>query len=285
MTAAQVYDSTRCQLGEGPLWHPEQKRLYWFDILSSRLYCRDGDELEQWDFDEHVSAAGWMGGTRLLVASETALAVFETKTGQSEFLCALEADNPVTRSNDGRADPWGGFWIGTMGKAAEPGAGAIYRFYRGELRKLFANITVSNAISFPPDAGFACFTDTRSRVVQSVALDEATGWPKDDPEPYLDLNPRGRNPDGAVFGADGTLWVAEWGASGVTGYDAAGTEVAAFNAPASQVSCPAFGGADLCTLFGTSAIQGLDPDQEPAAGQTFAWDTEFVGQAEHRVIL
>lgn len=279
-----VYDETSCSLGEGPLWHPTAQTLFWFDINACTLFRKGTDSLSKWRFDEHVSAAGWVDSKTLLIASETQLMLFDSHTGETEFLCALESENPLTRSNDGRADPWGGFWIGTMGKAAEPKAGAIYRYYQGELRRIFSRITISNAICFAPDASFACFTDTVTKVIRSVALDEATGWPKGDPKPYLDLRHKSSGPDGAVFGADGTLWLAEWGAGGVTGYRPDGTEVAQFRAPASQVSCPAFGGADLKTLFATSAHENL-PTPDAAQGQTFAWTTAFQGQAEHQVTL
>lgn len=282
--SARIFDATRCSLGEGPLWHPGSQGLFWFDINGARLYRKIDDVLSQWQFDEHVSAAGWIDDQTLLIASETQLMQFNTDTGCSEFLCSLESDKPETRSNDGRADPWGGFWIGTMGKSAEAKAGAIYRYFRGELRKLFDKITITNAICFAPDASFACFTDTTSKIIQSVALDGATGWPKGDPKPYLDLRHKKSGPDGAVIGVDGTLWLAEWGASGVTGYASDGTKVATFRAPAHQISCPAFGGLDMTTLHATSARESL-ADPSPAQGQTFAWDTPFTGQTEHQVIL
>ena len=283
MTLAQVFDATQCSLGEGPLWHPKAGCLYWFDINAMRLYRRAGDALEHWQFDEHVSAAGWVDQTRLLVASETALQVFDTDTGDSEFVCALDSDNPATRSNDGRADPFGGFWIGTMGKGAEKGAGAIYRYYRGELRRLFPRITISNAISFHPDGRTACFTDTPTRKILRVALD-ADGWPKGAPEVFLNLADAPGGPDGAVFGADGTFWLALWGAGCVIGYAPDGTEIARFTAPAPHMTCPAFGGPDLRTLYATSATEGR---AAPTAtdGATFLWTTPFQGQPEHQVIL
>ena len=138
-----IYSDTVCELGEGPLWHPWEEALYWFDILGSRLYRRDAQGERHWQFDRHVSAAGWVESGKLLIASERDLFLFDTETGSEEHVVDLEAENAVTRSNDGRADPWGGFWIGTMGKAAEPKAGAIYRFFKGELRKLYGDITIS----------------------------------------------------------------------------------------------------------------------------------------------
>ncbi len=279
-----VFDDTVCALGEGPLWHPELQSLFWFDITSKRLYRKTGDELFKWRFDEHVSAAGWVDERTLMIASETQLMRFDIGNGESEFLVGLDSDNPITRSNDGRADPWGGFWIGTMGKSAEPKAGAIYRYYRGEFRKLFDRISISNAICFAPDASFACFTDTVTKVIRSVALDEATGWPKGDPKPYIDLRHKSSGPDGAVIGADGTLWLAEWGGARVTGYGPDGAERAVFETPASLVTCPAFTGPDLTTLIATTATQDLDaPDAHQ--GLVFQWDTQFKGQAEHQVLL
>ena len=83
-------------------------------------------------------------------------------------IAPLEADNPVTRSNDGRADPWGGFWIGTMGFNAEPQAGAIYRYYKGEVLPIVRNITISNAICFAPDRSCAYYTDTPTRQIMPM---------------------------------------------------------------------------------------------------------------------
>lgn len=283
----RIFDDTPCTLGEGPLWHPEREHLFWFDIAGKRLYAREGGEVRLWQFAEHVSAAGWIDRTRLLIASETQLFSFDLGTGERERLAALEAEKPATRSNDGRADPQGGFWIGTMAKNGGPGEGAIYRYYRGELRRLFAPISISNAISFTPDGRQACFADTSAQKVWRVALD-GSGWPKGEPELFLDLAPQGLNPDGAVFDAAGRFWLAQWGAARVACYDAEGTLVQSVPVPAPHSSCPAFGGPGLGTLFCTSARQGLGAEAlaaAPQSGMTFASEPGAVGQAEHRVIL
>ena len=109
-----VFDIRRCELGEGPLWHPERKQLYWFDIPGKRLLTQNDDGPQEWHFPGCVSAAGWIDRDTLMIASETALFRFNLETGSKRDIVALESDNPVTRSNDGRADPFGGFWIGTM---------------------------------------------------------------------------------------------------------------------------------------------------------------------------
>ncbi len=288
----RVFDNRVCDLGEGPLWHPLRQQLYWFDIRGKRLLTR-GDDVgrdgpQEWAFDEHVSAAGWVDRDHLLIATETGLDLFDLRTGTGERLVALEADNPVTRSNDGRADPWGGFWIGTMGQHSEPGAGAIYRYYQGRLVQLFSDITVSNAICFAPDRSFACFTDTPTHQIMRQALDD-DGWPVGTPDVFIDLSREGLFPDGAVIDAAGCLWNAQWGASRVARYDPAGRFLGAIGFDAQQTSCPAFGGADLRTLFVTSAAVALK-QPGPHEGQTFSVTPEMggpdiVGQPEYQVVL
>jgi sugar lactone lactonase YvrE len=283
-----LYDETPCLLGEGPLWHPERGQLFWFDILGRRLLTREDGTTRSWAFDRIVSAAGWVHRDRLLVASETDLFLFDLAKGTSETLCPLEADDPATRSNDGRADPWGGFWIGTMGKNAEPGAGAFYRYWKGELRKLHAGITIPNSLAFSPDRRFAYFTDTGTRIIRRQPLDPDTGWPAGKAEAWLDLTAEGLNPDGSVTDAEGNLWNAQWGASRVACYAPDGTFLKAVSFPARHTSCPAFGGEGFSTLFCTTAREHLPPEviaAEPQNGQTFAEAQTGRGLPEHRVIL
>ncbi|MDH2434371.1 SMP-30/gluconolactonase/LRE family protein [Pokkaliibacter sp. MBI-7] len=289
---SQVWDPRACHLGEGALWHPLRQQLFWFDILGNRLLSRDGDRPLQWQFDERVSAAGWIDERHLLIASESGLQRFDLQKGQGDMICALEADNPQTRSNDGRADPWGGFWIGTMGKQAQPQAGAIYRYYRGEVRQLFPAITITNAICFSPDRRFAYFADTARDLIWRQALEPVHGWPQGDAEIFIDTAREGVHPDGAVVDSAGRLWNAQWGAARVACYSPQGAFVQAVSFSASQISCPCFGGAELRTLFATSAQEGMSAEvlaAEPDAGRVFvaelAGEQDIQGQAEHQVVL
>lgn len=285
---SQIYDDRPCELGEGPLWHPERQQLFWFDIIGKRLMSRDGDKTLVWQFDEHVSAAGWVDYDTLLIASETGLWRFGLATGAKERVVPLEADNAITRTNDGRADPWGGFWIGTMGKQAETGAGSIYRYWQGELRRLVPNVTISNAICFAPDRTCAYFCDTVTKQVMRWTLNNQTGWPEGEPTVFIDLTDDGLNPDGAVVDTEANIWIAQWGASRVAAYDQSGEFLRAVDFDALHTSCPAFGGDDLTTLFCTTAREGLDAEtvkSNPSNGMTFAKTGVAQGQTEHRVIL
>ena len=269
----------RCELGEGAFWHPERGEFFWFDITGRRLHAL----ARSWAFDDMVSAMGWVDRDRVVIASETRLILFDLGTGTGRTLCALEAESAVTRSNDGRADAQGGFWIGTMGKRAEKAAGSIWRWHRGELRRLFADVSIPNAICFAPDGQSACFTDTPTRRVMRVALD-ADGWPKGAPDCWLDLGADRLNPDGAVFDSAGNFWVAQWGAGRVAAYAPDGQFLRAVEFPAPHTSCPAFGGTGLADLYCTSAREGRT---RPTTrdGATFMALAIGQGQHEHRIIL
>lgn len=208
--SAAVFDPRICALGEGAFWHPERAQPFWFDILGRRLMSQlDGAPLE-WQFDEMVSAAGWIDRDHLLIASQTALLRFDLRTGGQKKLIALEADKPGNRSNDGRADPRGGFWIGTMSRRAEAGKGAIYRYLDGELRLLRGNMSIPNAICFSPDGRLAYFADTAAQTVWSQDLDPQ-GWPCAEARVFLDLAGTDQFPDGAVTDDQGRFWNARWG--------------------------------------------------------------------------
>lgn len=282
-----IFDQRRCDLGEGPLWHPIREQLFWFDILGGKLLTQTENGPQDWQFNENVSAAGWVDRATLLIASETALIRFSLDTGEQTIVCGLEADTPKNRSNDGRADPQGGFWIGTMSKTQDHGAGAIYRYYKGKLCRLFKDITIPNAICFAPNGTVAYFSDTTTGRVMRVALDK-DGWPNATPDVFLDLKGQGLNPDGAVIDSAGVMWLAQWGASRVAAYAPDGKFLRAVVFEAPHTSCPAFGGPDRTTLFCTTALEGMDAaarSAHPDAGKTFAMSDVAIGQYEHQVTL
>lgn len=279
-----VYSDTKSALGEGPLWHPTRNQLFWFDIIGMCLHTMSDGTQKTWQFDEHVSAAGWIDHDTLLMASETSLSTFDIETGDTEFVCALEADNDVTRSNDGRADPFGGFWIGTMGKNAEAGAGAIYRYYDGALRKVVNNITITNSICFSPDGALAYYADTVTDKIMRLNLDE-DGWPVGKAELFIK---EANHPDGSVVDADGNLWNAQWGSYRVACYAPSGEVLRYVEVGGAQSSCPAFGGADGTTLFVTTAQQNIpeaDLEKSDLHGHVFAVEGVAKGQPEHQVML
>ncbi|MQQ09594.1 SMP-30/gluconolactonase/LRE family protein [Epibacterium sp. SM1979] len=297
--AVEIFDDRGCTLGEGPLWHPERQQLFWFDIVNNRLLSRGGDQALTWQFDRNVSAAGWIDHDHLLIASETGLSRFNLETQAEEMLCEIEADNPLTRSNDGRADPWGGFWMGTMSKAGDMGQGTLYRWRPGPdggtLRVLETDLSTPNAICFDKQRACAYWADTKTRIIWRQPVDPETGWPQGEKSVFVNLLATAESPehkpDGAVVDADGCLWSAQWGSARVARYSPEGTFLDAIALPTGHTSCPAFGGPDMSTLFVTTAQQKLPQDRPEwlgTAGQTLiAAGPEhcLTGQPEPQMLL
>ena len=281
MSTIRLFDARNCGLGEGPLWHPLRKQLFWFDIHASTLLSQATSGPLVWSFDEQATAAGWIDHDTLLLATETGLYRYDLETRRKQLVVAIEADRPANRSNDGRADPRGGFWVGTMGKKGEEGAGALWRYYRGELRKLVEPMTTPNTICFPPSGDYVFYSDTDVGRIMRQKLDR-DGWPSGTPVAFLDLGKDGILPDGAVFDAAGRMWNAQWDIGRLACYSPEGKLVKAYELPVKNTTCPAFGGADLSTVFVTSAWswrKGADD------GKTYAVEVDAVGLTEHRVDL
>ncbi|QUS37273.1 SMP-30/gluconolactonase/LRE family protein [Falsirhodobacter algicola] len=272
-----IFDDTRCELGEGALWHPVREALFWFDIHGHRLH----GEGRTWQWHEAVSSAGWIDRDRLFVASGSGLWEMDLRHDTRRRVVALEEEDTGTRSNDGKADPWGGFWIGTMGRNGEEDRGALYRYYDGELRRLRAPMTVPNGLCFDRARGVGYVSDTPRHKVWRHRLDPATGWPIGEEELFLDLSDGPHGPDGATLDSEGRFWSAQWGSSRVACYSPEGHFLGEIPFPASLTTCPAFGGPGLDELFVTTGQEDFTDrqrDAEPHAGKTFCVPAMLNGQ-------
>ena len=279
----------RDELGEGPVFDERRNLLFWFDINSWSL--RVGDiatgSVRSIGFGEPVSAVFLTEGPDILSASAHGLISFSPETGIRTPLIDIESGNALTRANDSRVAPGNAIWFGTMGRKLEADFGAYYHlaFPSMSASDLFRPITIPNATCFSQDGKQAYFCDTSRQQILTCMIDEDTGLPASPPEIFVDLSADGLNPDGAVIDSAGRLWNAQWGAGRVACYDSKGRFVDAIKLPASQLTCPCFGGADFKTLYVTSASEGISAGAEPLAGAVFAIEMDIPGLAERRITL
>ncbi|WP_199580962.1 SMP-30/gluconolactonase/LRE family protein [Bradyrhizobium sp. MOS003] len=278
-----------CHLGEGPTYDATTNTAWWFDIREGRLFEAQlgSGAIRVHALGRMASALGRIDAERQLIVAEDGLYIRTLADGAMTPFLPLEADNPDTRSNDCRVHQSGTFWIGTMGKKAEPKAGAIYALHRGKISTLFPGISIPNSICFSPDGGIGYFTDTTRAVLYAVPLNPATGLPRGEPEVLLRHTGIG-GLDGSVCDADGNIWSACWGASRVDVYSPHGERLRSLSVPATQASCPAFVGPDLSRLLVTSAWQDMDAAAraaDPQAGCTFLLEASARGRAEPDVKL
>jgi sugar lactone lactonase YvrE len=286
---ATTLSAERCHLGEGPTYDASTDTAWWFDITERRLFEADigNGRVKVHALDKMASALARIDGQRQLVVTEDGLYVRQVSGGRMELFAPLEADNPATRSNDARVHPSGTLWLGTMGRKAEPGAGAIYALHRGRLSRLYPDITIPNAICFSPGGETGYFADTATNILYRVPLDSETGLPLGDPVALIRHQGVG-GIDGAVVDADGLIWNARWGGGCIDVYDTGGRRLRSLRVGARQSSCPAFVGPDLSRLLVTTAWQGMDESAragDPDHGRTFILDANARGRAEPDVKL
>jgi sugar lactone lactonase len=290
MTEVTLFSPDVSELGEGPSFDVPSQTLFWFDITGKRLLeQRDGDG----SFKAHAtpvmcSALASIDGDRQLVVAEDGLYVRDRITGRMIRRVAVEAENNLNRSNDSRTHPSGALWFSTMGKKAEAKAGAIYWYREGEVRKLYPDITIPNAICFSPDGRTAYFADTAINKMMRVDCDPITGLPVGEPSIFYDASAEQGGLDGSVCDGDGQIWNARWGAASLDCYSPGGDRIRSIKLPMTQATCPAFCGTGLGDLAVTSAWQHLDDRAraaDPEAGKTFVVEIGLRGRAEPSVAL
>ena len=285
-----IFSDTACELGEGPAYDPGTGKLFWFDIIGSKLLEKkypDGPTIVH-DLPFMGSAIATIDAERQLVVAENGLYVRDVKSGALTLHTALEADTPLNRSNDARVHPSGSFWIGTMAKDEGSPAGAIYWYFKGEIRQLYDKIAVPNSICFSADGATAYLTGKRPNIIHRVECDPSNGFPIGELKVFVDSKGADGWLDGSVVDADGVLWNARWGGARVDAYSPEGKLIRSIPVPARQSSCPAFVGPDASRIAVTSAWKDMDAATraaDPEAGKTFLLDIEVRGRFEPNVLI
>ena len=288
--ATTILSDEVCELGEGPTYDPATDTLYWFDILACRMLERklSGGPTRIHQLAQMASAIATIDGERQLLLTESGLHVRDAATGKLTLHMSVEASNNATRSNDARVHPSGALWFGTMGKKAEAGAGAIYWYFRGELRLLFPAISIPNSICFSADGKTAYYSDTALNLLYRLDCDPDAGLPLGEPKLFADRRGDKGDIDGSVVDRDGVLWNASWGGGRVDAYAPDGRVIRSVPVPAVQATCPAFVGSAADRLIVTSATEGMDARArraDPHAGKTFLLDIKVNGRHEPNVLI
>lgn len=273
----------RCVTGEGPLWHPDEQRLYWVDIPLGRMFRYDpatGQHEQVYQGEQVGGFTIQSDGGILLFMARGAVKIW--REGSLTTVIDEIPDERATRFNDVIADPVGRVFCGTMRTPER--LGRLYRLdLDGRITKLLDGIGTSNGMGFTPDHRQMYYTDTPKREIYRFDFDRETSAITNQqvfvrtPE-----DPAEGRPDGMTVDAEGYVWSARWDGGCLVRYAPDGTEERRIHFPAKKVSCPTFGGPDYGDLYVTTAGGDKKEENGPGAGALFRIRLGIRGVPEFR---
>jgi len=277
----------RCDLGEGPHWDADTQRLSFVDIDAGVVHVLDPE-----------SGASIASIVEAPVSFAIPVADATTRVcGSRSALTVRALDGPVSgslpvgppdaarRLNDGKADPAGRLWFGSMSLRRATGDGAFYRLDESGLTIMDDAVTVSNGLDWDLDRGRMYYVDSPRQRIEAYTYDVRSGE-LGERRTFAAIDPADGTPDGLTVDAEGGVWVALFRGGAVRRYDPDGAVDEHFALPVTCPTCPAFGGADLATLFVTTSRHLLDEEQrarQPLAGALLVVDPGVRGRAGNSV--
>ncbi len=283
---AELILDAKALLGEGPIWDARKQVLYWVDISGCKVHVFDpatGQDRAV-DVGQPVGTVVPRRSGGVMVALRDGFAALDMDTGRLTLIADPEAHLPENRFNDGKCDPAGRFWAGTMRIAEDrAGAGSLYRLDPDlSVHTMWDRITVANGIAWSLDAQTMYYIDTPTKMVVAFEYNLETGAIAN-PRPVVSTPNGPGSPDGMTIDAEGMLWVAYWNGWRVVRWDpATGEALAVIELPVQQPTAPWFGGPGLDDLYITSARTGLNDaalSKQPHAGSIFRAKVDARGLA------
>lgn len=277
----------RCALGECPLWCDMRRVFWWVDVLEGALWSFDpaaGDCRRHPVQARRLGSIALYDDAGLLLACDDGLYRYDPDTGYQGFLTDPDPRGPAFRKNDGRVDPFGNFWVGTLREADFGPVGRIYRVSpSGSSRAEADGLAIPNGLAFDAARGWVYFADTRAYTIWRAPLSKDGGL--DRREVFVTTQPPAR-PDGSCLDREGRLWSAIYAGGQIACYTPEGAQAMALDLPMTYPTCACFGGDDCAQLCITSASQPMharDLANEPEAGHVILLNSDVKGRPEHRL--
>ncbi|MHA1536493.1 MAG: SMP-30/gluconolactonase/LRE family protein [Alphaproteobacteria bacterium] len=261
-------------LGECPVWDAVPERLYWIDGTAPALLSCDinGGGYNRIALGEKIGSFALRAKGGAVAALESGFAFLDLESGALAPIADPEADLPENRFNDGKCDPGGRFWAGTMHASLAKPTGALYRLDPGGgATRMLGGLSVPNGLAWSPDGTLMYFADSLTGAIQACDFDADEGG-IGEPRVFAEPGSAPGFPDGACVDAEGLLWSARWRGGCLARYAPDGSLDRTVALPVSRVTSCAFAGPRLETLMITTASAGLSDEErkaEPLAGGLF----------------
>ena len=274
----------RCDniVGESPLWCTRRQRLYWVDIRAPKLMSCDADgmNLQTWRMPEAIGSFAFCHSDAFVVALKSGIYLHTLGTPDFKLLAAPDANLPQHRFNEGKYDARGRFWAGTMHDVLREPTGSLFRLDANYgCKRVRTGIAVPNSLAWSPDGQRMYFADSETQTIVVFDFDLNDGA-LGEPRLLVDLRTGAGRPDGCTVDIEGCLWSADVATGRVVRYAPDGREMQSWKFPVTRVTSLTFGGADLRTLYITSARFKLTESElvaQPLAGALFAMQAPVQG--------
>lgn len=273
----------KAELGEGALWSAHEDAVWFVDIKGRKVHRLADGKRTNWDAPQQVGFivpahdGGWVAGL------QSGLHRFDPKTGKFTAMKPPEQHSPAERLNDGFVDNAGRLWFGTMHDSEQGRTGKLYRLMDdGSSRVQDAPYAITNGPTMSPDGKTLYHTETIDKII--YAFDVARDGSLSNKREFARVT-RG-NPDGPCVDAEGCVWSALFGGSGLARFSPKGELLGYVEMPVPNVTKAAFGGAGLTTLYVTTARLHMDDAAKaahPQAGGLFRLKVDVPGLPQHEI--
>ena len=276
-------------LGESPFWHPGERALYWVDIAGCAInrFTPGTDQHRQWSMPTEAGCIAPRPDGGLVAGMRDGIFHVDTRTGERERIVRAPFDPAKQRFNDGKADPQGRFWAGTIHEERLPQA-ALYCLALDSFDQIVTDATNSNGLAWSPDGATMYWTDTKLSTIFAFDFEPVSGnlsrrrvFARFDPKPDDgSLAGYGGRPDGGAVDAEGCYWAACFEGKRLARFAPEGTLLESIALPVRCPTMPCFGGDDLRTLYVTTSREKRPADElanEPWAGRVLQCRVDVPG--------
>lgn len=275
------------QLGEGPVWDEKLGELIWVDIEGCKLHRYrpiDGKQIE-YQLEKKIGAAVPAEDGTWILALEDGFYRFDLESQQTTLIAYTQDANPSNRLNDGKCDPSGRFWAGTM-SAKWQRDGNLYSLETDHtLTPRLSNVVCSNGLAWNADSTIMYYIDSVEKIVHAFDYDFVTGVISNRRSAITYQDGEG-GPDGMSIDSEGMLWIGHWGGWQVSRWNPhTGEKLTIIKVPVNNVTSCAFGGEKLNELYITTARIGNDDNdrsEQPLAGGLFRVKLDVQGLPARR---
>lgn len=281
MTEPRNVWSLAAELGEGPVWVQGDNALWFVDIKKQQIHRYDPADRSRrsWDSPEQVGFLFPAERGGFVAGLQSGLYHFDEKSGDFDLVAKVEEGLPNNRLNDGVVDPQGRLWFGTMDNGEKAKTGAFYCFANGKVTQTGVDgIAITNGPAVSPDGRLLYLVDTLKGTIDVADIGDDGSLANR--RAFVRIDPRDGHPDGPTIDSNGYLWIALYAGWEVRRYSPAGEMVEQVRFPVANITKIAFGGADLRTVYATTARQLLSAEQiakQPQIGDLFEFQVDGPG--------